>query len=80
MKSQYPYAPITYQSSEPLNYLQNFEGIRQISVEKVKIIKAEFKKEQQSMKHNKSSEFDKEENDDVDSYFSTKSFTPSFED
>ena len=80
MKSQYPYAPITYQSSEPLNYLQNFEGIRQISVEKVKIIKAEFKKEQQSKKDSNSSEPERDENDGLDSYFFTHSFNPSFED
>lgn len=77
MKSQYPFAPITYQSSEPLNYLQNFEGIRQISVEKVKIIKAEFSKEKQG---DKSSLLDKEEDDTLSSYFYNQSFTPCDED
>ena len=44
MKSEYLPLPNTYQDSEPLNYLQNYTGIRQISVEKVEIFRAEYLK------------------------------------
>ena len=81
MKSQYPFNPITYQNSEPLDYLQTFAGLRQMSIEKVKIIKTEcLCAEQKDGDEEQSSMLNKEEDDGLASFFYTQSFTLSDED
>ena len=75
MKSQHPCNPITYQDSEPLDYLQTYAGLRQMSVEKVKIIKTECLRAQQKEGEEQSTMLNKEEDDGLASFFYTQSFT-----
>jgi hypothetical protein len=76
MKSQYPEQPITYQNSEPQDYLQTYCGIRQISVEKAENIKLQCK--QQDIDHMNSSiesaNLNKGEEDGLASFFYIQSF------
>ena len=74
MKSQYPGQPITYQNSEPLDYLQTYCGIQQISPEKVRIIKLQFKKADHQKREGEPSIFEKEEDDGMASFFYAQSF------
>lgn len=74
MKSQYPGKPITYQNSEPLNYLQTYCGIQQISPENVRIIKLQFKQADHQKTAYEPSVFEKEEDDALASFFYTQSF------
>lgn len=75
MKSQYPEQPVTYQDSEPQNYLQTYCGIRQISVEKAEIMKLQCKQELNSLiAGNDSSSLNKEEDDALASFFYVQSF------
>jgi hypothetical protein len=80
MKSQYPFNPITYQNSEPEAYLKTFDGLRQMSAEKVKIIKTECLSAEQKDGEEQSSMLNKEEDDGLASFFYTQSFTLSDED
>lgn len=73
MKSQYHQSPVTYQDSEPLNYLENYSSIRQTSVENAKKFRAEY----QNCKENHSdysAALDKEGNDGLTSLFNTSTF------
>ena len=74
MKSQYPGQPITYQNSEPLNYLQTYCGIRQISPEKARLIKLQCKQADHQRSEGEPSTFEKEEDDSLASFFYTQSF------
>jgi hypothetical protein len=75
MKYQYPEGPVTYQNSEPLNYLQNFSGIQQISVEKAELIKASCKQADHAPGVDEPAFLDKEEDDSMGSFFYMQSFT-----
>ena len=75
MKYQYPEHPITYQNSEPLDYLQNFSGIQQISVEKAELIKARCKQANHDKDVDEPAFLDKEEDDSLASFFYMQSFT-----
>lgn len=74
MKSQYPEQPITYQNSEPLNYLQTYCRIQQISPEKARIIKLQFKQADHQKGEDEPATFEKEEDDGLASFFYSQSF------
>jgi hypothetical protein len=77
MKSQYPGMPITYQNSEPLNYLATYSGIQQICREKVEAIKSQFKQALEELSQEEPIISVKEEDDSFSSFFYSQSFTPS---
>lgn len=79
MKSQYPGMPITYQNSEPLNYLETYSNIQQICREKVESIKLQFKQALQEAIEGESANANKEEDDSFSSFFYSQSFTPNDE-
>lgn len=76
MKSQYPGMPITYQNSEPSNYLAAYSGIQQICREKVESIKLQFKQALPDARQGEPTTADKEEDDSFASFFYSQSFTP----
>jgi hypothetical protein len=76
MKSQYPGMPITYQNSEPLNYLATYSGIQQICREKVESLKLQFKQAVRDISQDEPANTDKEEDDSFSSFFYSQSFTP----
>lgn len=76
MKSQYPGMPITYQNSEPLNYLATYSGIQQICREKVEAIKLQFKQALDEINGDQRADSIKEEDDSFSSFFYSQSFTP----
>jgi len=80
MKSQYPVSPVTYQSSEPLIYLQNFSNVRQFTVERAEEIKSDSKQELSADSVDQVTPQDKAADDGLASFFYSQSFTPSNED
>lgn len=77
MKSQYPGMPITYQNSEPLNYLATYSGIQQICREKVEAIKLQFKQALDELTETVPDDsLKKEEDDSFSSFFYVQTFTP----
>ncbi|MBC7745396.1 MAG: hypothetical protein H7096_09865 [Flavobacterium sp.] len=73
MKSQYSQFPVTYQNSEPLNYLETFAGLRQISVEMAKRLQAEYQKCKES-KAQFSAGLDKDGENNLTTLFNSHTF------
>lgn len=73
MKSQYNQSPVTYQDSEPLNYLENYSGIRQTSVENARKFQAEYQKCRENHSEYPAA-LDKEGNEGLASLFNTPTF------
>jgi len=80
MKSQYPNSPVTYQCSEPLNYLQTFSHIRQFTAEKAEQIKSDCRPAAKAESAGRTATDEKEEEEGLSSFFYAQSFTPSNED
>jgi len=80
MKSQYPVSPVTYQSSEPASYLQNFSHVIQITPEKAEKIKSDSRQAVEPKPTERDVRREKEEDDGLASFFYSQSFTPSNED
>jgi hypothetical protein len=76
MKSQYPGMPITYQNSEPLDYLATYTGIQQICREMVEMIKLQYKQVGHQENEGEPATSDKEEDDSLASFFYNQSFLP----
>lgn len=77
MRNQYPQEPVTYQCSEPRDYLITFEGIRQISAEKLEVIKANFRKEKKDAEEAQSAILNKDEGSGLSSFIYVQDFTAS---
>jgi hypothetical protein len=80
MKSQYPVSPVTYQNSEPANYLQNFSHVRQITPEKAEKIKSDARQDVSPESGDQTVPPQNEAEDGLASFFYSQSFTPSNED
>lgn len=74
MKSQYPTDLITCQSTEPSDYLSTYSGIRQISVEKVKVMKASYNRLRRKRVNKPTSMLGKAEDDGLGSFFYSQTF------
>ena len=74
MKSQYPNDLLTCQNNEPLNYLSTYSGIRQISVEKLKMMKASYKRLSRKKAGESSPSLGKAEDDGLGSFFYNQTF------
>jgi hypothetical protein len=80
MKSQYPVSPVTYQSSEPANYLQNFSHVRQITPEIAEKIKSDSRQAVEPKRADRGRPQEKAEDDGLASFFYSEGFSPSNED
>ena len=75
MKSQYPVSPVTYQTSEPSNYLKNYAGLRQVSREKAESLRSDCIQANQTEIDEPSTELNQSEDDSLSSFFYTQGFT-----
>jgi len=80
MKSQYPHDLINCQTTEPSDYLSTYSGIRQISAENVKIIKASYKRSRRKKVEEHSQSLSKAEDDGLASFFYNQTFRLNSED
>lgn len=74
MKSQYLPDRINCQTTEPSDYLSTYSGMRQISVENVKIIKASYKRLRRKKVEAPSRSLGKAEEDGLGSFFYNQTF------
>ncbi|NEU07205.1 hypothetical protein GZH53_02670 [Flavihumibacter sp. R14] len=80
MKSQYPLLSASCLYTEPLDYLENFCGIRQVTKEFVQFLKSESGKIMEEDSDDAGQALNTEEGDNPASFFYTQTFTPSSED
>lgn len=79
MKSQYPHDLNPCQNTEPSDYLLTYSGIRQISKEKLEVMKADRKRQRRKKTNKRSSILGKAEDDGLGSFFYSQTFRLSSE-